>query len=78
MSIDVLLRPLRRLDSWFFAPAPALRLARWRAVVGTFALAYLLIRLPVFAVLLIGAATTGPSACCRGRGSRSTRRRSTR
>jgi hypothetical protein len=48
---DVARRPLARADAWFFEPAPAARLARFRILVGLFGLAYLLVRLPVFAEL---------------------------
>ena len=36
---------MKRLSDWWFAPAPAERLAAVRIVVGTFALAWVLIRI---------------------------------
>jgi len=38
--------PLRALDTWWMAPAPARRLGMIRALVGAYALAHLAIRLP--------------------------------
>jgi hypothetical protein len=40
---------LRRLDAWWLAPAPAERLATFRALCGAFAVVYLLVRAPVLA-----------------------------
>jgi hypothetical protein len=37
---------MKRLGAWWFAPAPAERLAALRIIVGGFALVYLLVRLP--------------------------------
>jgi hypothetical protein len=45
----------RAADRWFFAPAPALRLARFRVLTGAFAVGYLLVRLRVFLTLGDGA-----------------------
>jgi hypothetical protein len=42
---------LRRADAWLFAPAPAERLAVFRLLAGSFAVAYLLVRLPAFLAL---------------------------
>ena len=38
-------------DRWFFADAPAMRLARFRVLTGAFAIGYLLVRLRVFLTL---------------------------
>ncbi len=46
-----MIRAGRRWAAWFDAPAPALRLARFRMLVFTFACAYLVIRVRVFAAL---------------------------
>lgn len=46
---------LRGADQWFFEPAPALRLACFRVLTGAFAVAYVLVRLPVFLTLGDGA-----------------------
>jgi hypothetical protein len=40
---------MKRLSAWWFAPAPAERLAALRILIGGFALAYLLVRLPELA-----------------------------
>lgn len=40
--------PLRRLDAFFYPPAPAARLAMLRVLVGAFAVVYLLVRFPSF------------------------------
>jgi hypothetical protein len=42
---------LRRGETWLFAPAPAERLAVLRLLAGSFAVAYLLVRLPAFLAL---------------------------
>jgi hypothetical protein len=42
---------LRRAEAWLFAPAPAERLAVLRLLAGSFAVAYLLVRLPAFLAL---------------------------
>ena len=42
---------LHRPEAWLFAPAPAERLAVLRILAGTFAVAYLLVRLPAFLAL---------------------------
>jgi hypothetical protein len=42
---------LRRAEAWLFAPAPAERLAVLRILSGTFAVVYLLVRLPAFLAL---------------------------
>ena len=42
---------LEKLDRWWYAPFPALRLATLRTLVGGFAWVYLLIRAPYFASL---------------------------
>jgi len=46
---------VRAADRWFFEPAPALRLARLRALTGAFTIGYLLVRLRVFLNLADGA-----------------------
>ncbi len=43
-----------QIDRWFGEPAPPERLAMFRILLGTFTLAYLLIRLPVFLALADG------------------------
>lgn len=47
-------RLMARTDRWFSKPAPPERLATFRVLLGTFTLAYLLIRLPVFLSLADG------------------------
>jgi len=42
---------LHRAEGWLFAPAPAERLAVLRILAGTFAVTYLLVRLPAFLAL---------------------------
>ena len=42
---------VRRAEGWLFAPAPAERLAVLRILAGTFAVTYLLVRLPAFLAL---------------------------
>ena len=42
---------MRRIADWWFAPAPAARLAAVRILVGTYALVYVLVRLPELAAV---------------------------